>query len=64
VNNKLSHKKKNSLFNFTPDTALEKGKKWWYNKETKINRVSNFSTKVSSSTTSIVNEINVFKKHI
>jgi hypothetical protein len=27
VNNKLSHKKKNSLFNFTPDTALEKGKK-------------------------------------
>ena len=26
VNNKLSHKKKNSLFNFTPETALEKGK--------------------------------------
>jgi hypothetical protein len=26
VNNKLSHKKKNSLFNFTPDTAVEKGK--------------------------------------
>ncbi len=26
VNNKLSQKKKNSLFNFTPDTAVEKGK--------------------------------------